>query len=363
MIETVQLCVVPSCARRAATPRLLCWSDRDQLARLLDPRNVGGVDVTRIQRDAQPGAQPGGIAELYRVAAEGHGDDTQRPGEHADAARINLQSIAIRDVRTSATGPGLDDDGWRAVDRRLSAGHDDPWTDPLAGPRSVLATLGGWARVAHEDLGDPLPRLARLAFTEVRRPVPTTDPDRLPAWRSFWARRAVTAPDVQAVQALCSWLHARTDWITAQPWIDELLPDVRHAASQLRSASGDPGGRAIGPCSATVDLDTGALDPLSTTLCGAELYAPVPGTRDPGPIDLPSIRCNTCGARWAGAALLQLARARGLLGDPLTATGCPVHDLPADRPVRIRIVGTLHEDLAGAVCAAWHAEHHVRATG
>ena len=330
-METVQLCTAPTCARRAAPPRLLCWADRDRLARLLDPANHGGVDPSHPDR----GHQPGGLAALYRDAAEvSHRTGTEAEHEHADHARLDDHGIAIRDARTTWAGRGQ--------------------------PRSVVAALGGWARIVHEERGDPLPKLAAPAWTEQLLAVPTADPDRLAAWARHRHPRAVPRPDVQAVTALCRWLHARVDWITTRPWVDELIVDLRDVAAQLRR--GDARSRYIGPCSVPVDPDTGQPDPLSTTLCGGPLSVPSDGRRDPlAPLELPSIRCADCGSRWQGAELLRWARERGLAGAGLDeflagAPACPVHDLPPARPVRIRIAGTLHDGPAGEVCATWHQQ-------
>lgn len=335
MIEEVRLCIDPSCARRAAGDLLLCWADRDRLARLLDPANVGGPDASR----PHLGHQPGGIAEMYRTAVEGHGWCGETEHEHAEAARVDDRAIALRDVRSSATGPGRDDDGTR-------------------GPRSVLATLGGWARIVHEERGDPLPQLARPGWTGVRRPHPTSDPDRMPGWMVHRVPRAIPMPDVQAVTTLCRWLHARIDWACTQPWIDDLAAELREVAAQLRAAAGERGGRYLGPCPATIDPDTGQLNPLAGTMCGAPLYAPTAGARDPGPIDLPSIRCDRCGGRYSGTALLDLARDRGLVDGVLDGgPRCPVHDLPPERLVTIRVLGTLLDGTAAEVCRTWHQDY------
>lgn len=344
MSEDVRPCLLPHCARHAAGQLLLCWPDRDRLARLLDPGNVGGPDPAR----PELGHQPGGLVALYRDAATiGGPTGTERAGEHADHARVDDRLIAIRDVRTTWAG--------------------------AREPRAVLPALGGWARIVHEELGDALPSIARRAWVieptrwgRIRRgdvvyelrPVPTTWPELLPDWTEVPVRlgRQLDRPDVQAVTTLCRWLHARIDWICAQPWVDELATDLRDVTAQLRAGHGG-GGRRLGPCPATVDPDTGELDPLSPTLCGAELYSPGSGPRDPGPLDVPTVRCDTCGARFFGTELLRLARERGLVDEFAEAAVCPVHDLAPDRQVRTRVAGTLLEGSAAEVCAAWHRDY------
>jgi hypothetical protein len=289
------LCIVCRPRPRPAKVGLLCGLHLERLARQLNPGNAGvAFDPDEPHLPARSPSVPVLFAELADLAAEAG----ERPGEHADDARANLRQMALRDARSKATGPGVDDDG-----------EHGPW--------SVLATLGGWAAVVHEEhldlhgRPDRLPVLARPGWIEVQVPVPTTDPDSLGSWRLVRREQPVGLPVVQAVQTLSGWLHARLDWIARQPWCDEFALDVGTLTAQLRTARGDPGPQPLGPCTALVD-DDGAPDHHGQRTCGQPLWMPPTPPRAPDePVVLPPVVCAACGTSWHGLAVLQLARERG----------------------------------------------------
>lgn len=289
------LCVVDR--RRRAKVGLLCAPHFERLARQLNPGNAGvAFDPDEPHVPPQPASIPvlfRELADLRVAAAEG------RPGEHADAARVDLRHMAMRDARSKATGPAATDDG-------------------LSGPWSVLATLGGWAAVVHEEHldihggRDPLPaQLARPSWVEVQVPVPTTVPEQLRPWRTVRRPLRVEPPDVQAVTTLARWLHARLDWIARQPWCDELAHDLAVLTAQLRAAHGDPGEQPLGLCTALVD-EAGTPDHHGSRTCDEPLWMPPTPPRGPDePVVLPPVVCAGCGTSWHGLAVLQLARERG----------------------------------------------------
>lgn len=287
---TDTLCVL--CRRRQPEVGRLCAADVDRLARHLDPNNDG-----QPFDPARPGApvRPPSIPQLYRALHPGWALDD-------GADRANEHAISLRDVRTRPDPLGPDD-------------RDH-------GPRSVLAVLGTWARVVHEQhldihgQPDPLPALARPSWIEARLPIPHVgDPAR--AWRLVRIPRAEPAPDVQAVTALCQWLHARLHWLAAQPWVDELVTDLRALTAALRAGQGDPGARPLGPCTALVNgdgepVEEAHADEDEVWTCGEPLFMPtIPPKAPDEPIAPPAVRCGACGARWSGLELLLYARDHG----------------------------------------------------
>jgi hypothetical protein len=120
-------------------------------------------------------------------------------------------------------------------------------------------------------------------------------------------------------------------WIKHQPWIGDLVADLRTIAVQVKAATGEPPPRPIGRCRRILGLGEGEL-----VVCGEPLYMPEPArteivhsTEDAEPLtevqqrlldaieadmpaptvwDCPTVRCPrpTCGEEYTGAALLRL---------------------------------------------------------
>ncbi len=301
---TEALCVL--CRRRQAVTGLLCGPDLDRLGRHLDPGNAG--QPFDPARPSAPVRSPS-IPQLYRgfadVAAAEHRNGAQQRTEHAEHALLDEHAISVRDVRSRPDPVGPDD-------------RDHA-------PRSVLATVGTWARTVHEEhvdlhgRPDPLPPLARPPWVETRLPVPHVG-DPAAGWRTV--RLAAPAPpaDVQAVFTLCQWLHARLEWLARQPWIGELVDDLRAITAALRAGQGDGGTRPLGPCTGLVDADGEPVqddvepDGEQVWQCGEPLFMPALPPKGPDePLVPPAVRCGACGARWSGLDLLKFAHDRGVM--------------------------------------------------
>lgn len=96
-------------------------------------------------------------------------------------------------------------------------------------------------------------------------------------------------------------------WVVHQPFIGDMVADLRRLATQLKSATGDPPPRPIGKCQRTLGLGEHEL-----IVCGEPLYMPdVPAGEHRGTVtvwDCPTVRCPRpeCGEEYSGAALLRL---------------------------------------------------------
>jgi hypothetical protein len=76
-------------------------------------------------------------------------------------------------------------------------------------------------------------------------------------------------------------LLAHIDWITAQPWVNELAQEIREVKSALHSAIGDHAPRPVGTCP-VVDPEIGE--------CGGKLFQDRYGRM--------SVSCRRCGSIW-----------------------------------------------------------------
>jgi hypothetical protein len=280
MSDPGALCLI--CNRRARVVGYCCTACVDRISKHLDPANRG---TPFDPENPTAPVRPAGIAVLYRELADLQPDLGESEHEHADAAEVNEHHIALRDARSKATGPGRDDDG-------------------LTGPPSVLATLGDWARVVHEehlDLEGRPDRLPRLAL------------ERTQAHRLYGSLGvALPEPHVQAVETLCRWLHARLEWLAAQPWVDELVTDLRRLTAALNAGRGEPGQRPLGRCRVLVD-DDGRPCEDGPWMCHEPLFMPPlpPRAPDEEPVP-PAMVCNGCGTRVSGLELLEYAREQGI---------------------------------------------------
>ena len=101
--------------------------------------------------------------------------------------------------------------------------------------------------------------------------------------------------------------HRDGPWVIHQPWIGDMVADLRRLAGQIKSATGEPPPRPIGKCRRLIGL--GAED---LVVCGEPLYFPE-GQSTPlrGTVtvwDCPTVRCPrpNCREEYTGSALLRL---------------------------------------------------------
>jgi hypothetical protein len=78
-------------------------------------------------------------------------------------------------------------------------------------------------------------------------------------------------------------LQRRMDWITRQPWVEEMWKELKEVRGQLRNYNGERGPRSIGKCPVMVQRGG------SFVQCSAELFAPLYGD---------TITCRSCGEEW-----------------------------------------------------------------
>lgn len=96
-------------------------------------------------------------------------------------------------------------------------------------------------------------------------------------------------------------------WVVFQPWISDMVRDLRILARQLRAATGDPEPAPIGHC-----LAVRGMHPVLHELvyCGEPLYMPDTEPRgDDEPVrNVPEIRCPEplCGRTYTGAELIRI---------------------------------------------------------
>jgi hypothetical protein len=135
----------------------------------------------------------------------------------------------------------------------------------------------------------------------------------------------VDRPTLSVSRTLTGWLliseraggHFRDGpWVMHQPWVGEMVADLRRLAGQLMAATGDPPPNPIGFC--TRELWAGGTlivdendEPLT---CGEPLFMPDTGVdgepreADASVADLPEIECPhpECDMVYTAAALLRL---------------------------------------------------------
>ena len=85
-------------------------------------------------------------------------------------------------------------------------------------------------------------------------------------------------------------LSAHLDWITAQPWIDELARELREVKAALHSAIGDHAPRPVGRCP--------VVHPDADGACDGPLFQDRYGGM--------SVTCRRCGETWGETELRRL---------------------------------------------------------
>lgn len=237
----------------------LCYRHLDDFGRMLDPENTGSVFDPL--RPTDPRVLPS-IAFLYGELdaqyARREAGSQALGGVFGSRPPCDLHVLALRDPRSSTDACGPEDEKVPTL--------------------PVLTILG--RIVARVDRTDVDGRLER--------------------------RPAVT------VNGACTWLYARRDWLAARDWVTDVWEALRALQGQLRGAWGDPAMRPVGTCRQLVD-DDGALSESGPWRCAWPLHLPeqAPRAMDE-PVQLPSLRCASCGWTYHGPDLVRLGREREL---------------------------------------------------
>lgn len=230
--------------QRSADVGLLCYRDHDRLADMLDPRNTGSTFDPDRPEDLR--VVPS-IPVLYAglwLRRRSAGLATFGPPAFGPSSPGDDTVIVLRDRRSRPDILGPDD-----VERA---------------PRPPLMVLNAIAN-----------RLGGGGWTVARS---------------------------------SSWLHGSVRLLAGQPWVAEAYRDLRAVSGALRAAIGDPQPSSIGTCRVIVD-DAGREDPAGGWRCAAPLFLPEPPPRAPDePMLPPALHCTSCGHRYTGSELVEIAK-------------------------------------------------------
>jgi hypothetical protein len=239
--------------RRIAAVGLVCYEHHDRLVDMLDPRNTGSVFNPDRPEDVRVVAS---IPVLYRrlsARRAGAGLEPFGPPAFGSASPANDHVLVLRDPRS----------------RWVAFGPDDVEPAPRP-PLLVLAAIAG-----------------RLNVT----------------------------PPRQTVVGLSSRLYGSLSALAARSWVTDAWTELRAVSGALRAANGDPPPSSVGTCRVVVD-DEGREDPRGGWRCAVPLYLPeLPPRAMDEPFVPPALRCSSCGHRYTGAELVEVAK------NPLAATG------------------------------------------
>lgn len=152
-------------------------------------------------------------------------------------------------------------------------------------------------QVKSKRVDPPAPIRLDVVGLRDRRTVYRYDGDIYPvlAVVEAWARlvreeRELTRPSTPAtILSETTLLINHLDWITAQPFVDELATELRSTKSALHSAIGDHAPKSVGKCP-VVHPDSG--------LCGGRLYQDRYGRL--------AVSCSKCGEEWGELELRRL---------------------------------------------------------
>lgn len=178
--------------------------------------------------------------------SSGAGEGRRGPGFHSKPP-LNLHVAALRDPRTLP--------------------------EVLGDPHNALALLHAWANFTRRERGQELPRRCTLA-------------------------------------AETQYLLANLDYITRQPWITELVAQLRVVQAQLRAATGEPNPRPVSYCIAPIKDEHGTF----IDWCNHPLFPPREGEMN--------IRCSGCAATYDPMEQIKLRIANEqdpAAGDPCAA--------------------------------------------
>lgn len=156
-------------------------------------------------------------------------------------------------------GPGF---GSRSPANDMVIVFTDPrttWTDE-APYHNPLVVLEGWARMVREDVG-------------------------------------MATPDTRAtVTSETQLLLKRLDFITRQPWVDDMWKELREVRDQLRTFNSIHKPLPVGRCPTLVGDKT----------CATPLWAPLDGD---------TIKCRGCRREWSRREWLHLGHTLGVVAD------------------------------------------------
>lgn len=155
-------------------------------------------------------------------------------------------------------GPGF---GSRSPANDLTIVLTDPRTTWTAEQpyHNALGVLESWARMVREDTGEAPPEGRATVSSEV------------------------------------ALLIRRLDFVTRQPWVDDLWKELREVRRQLGDVSGERRPLPVGKCPTLVGEKT----------CGTPLWAPLDGD---------TIQCRGCRREWTRREWLHLGQTLGVVG-------------------------------------------------
>lgn len=246
------------------------------------------------------------------LICEWHRQELSRILRHIEDEAVHLSvvpSLAVRyDSGSGSSAPAFERAPLRLearslIDWRRGTGvtrHDREldetgWDETM----SVLETLHWWARLVREER-KILPPTVTVVLDRGPRDPRASGPvcDRLCGHDSCgpWITDTVLAPaTVTGERAL---LTLQLDWITRQPWVDEMHTQLTELLAQLHRANNSLEVH-VGTC--------GTLRP-DGNLCDGKVWhvlvkpdgRVVQGDRASGPDDEPGFRCSSCRRVWTG---------------------------------------------------------------
>lgn len=241
--------------RRADDGFVTCADCYNRLHKWLSP--LGVDDEGRI--DNIPG--------LYAAldATPGNGGTGRRAPGFGSRSPASDRVIALKDFRTTQ----LDE--------------SDPY--------SVAGLLRGWVLWVWEERYDDA-ALDQPDYRQRRAELPTT------------------------VDAAAVWLDRNLDWLTRNEIIIDFYAELKELRRQLRSATGNGGGRPVGRC----------MEILADGECRAPIFMPKgesPRAPDEPIVTLPELTCGECGSKYSGHRLVLLKVAELRAAKAATGAGTP----------------------------------------
>lgn len=182
-------------------------------------------------------------------------------------------TLPIRRTRTAGSAGSV-----KRSRRSHSPALADLDTVALTDPRTTTSWIADPRHNPDDDPDDP----ARYV------------PDIIGQWARLLVEEQRLSGDYNTLPAAAAMLLRWWSTVCAQPWIDEMHDEIRGVYRILKRHHGDDRPQRIGVCISIIG------EPGSLHECGAELYA-----RQGDPV-----RCNQCGRRYDGLALLRIAERR-----------------------------------------------------